>query len=51
VYFAALKEPDAGADLKSVEERLRMTRSLKLSAVVSLIAYVGGAVAVLWKRA
>ena len=28
----------------------RMTRSLKLSAVVSLAAYVGGAAALLWRR-
>jgi len=27
-----------------------MTRSLKLSAVVSLVAYVGGAVVLLWRR-
>jgi hypothetical protein len=28
-----------------------MTRSLKLSALVSLVAYAGGAVAFLWRRA
>jgi len=27
-----------------------MTRSLKLSAVISLVAYVGGAAALLWRR-
>jgi hypothetical protein len=31
-------------------EECRMTRSLKLSALVSLVAYVGGAAALLWKR-
>jgi hypothetical protein len=33
-----------------VEERLRVTRTLKLSALVSLVAYVGGAAALLWRR-
>jgi hypothetical protein len=31
-------------------EECRMTRTLKLSAVVSLVAYVGGAAALLWRR-
>ncbi len=31
-------------------ERFRMSRSLKLTAVVSLVAYVGGAAALLWRR-
>jgi hypothetical protein len=29
---------------------LRMTRSLKLAALASLAAYVGGAAALLWRR-
>jgi hypothetical protein len=32
-------------------ERLpRMTRSLKLSAIVTLVAYVSGTAALLWRR-
>jgi hypothetical protein len=31
-------------------EEFRMTRSLKLSAIVSLVAYLGGAAALLWRR-
>jgi hypothetical protein len=31
-------------------EEFRMTRSLKLSAMVSLVAYLGGAAALLWRR-
>jgi hypothetical protein len=31
-------------------EEFRMTRSLKLSAMVSLFAYLGGAAALLWRR-
>jgi hypothetical protein len=33
-----------------IEERFRMTRSLKLSAFVSFAAYIGGALALLWRR-
>jgi hypothetical protein len=44
-----LKEQRAGADLGNVERRSGMTRSLKLSALVSLIAYASGAAAYLWR--
>jgi len=47
-----LKERRAGADLDEVERKVEMTRSrsLKLSALVSLLAYAGGAAALLWRR-
>jgi hypothetical protein len=32
------------------ERLLPMTRSLKLSAIVSLVAYVSGTAALLWRR-
>ncbi len=34
----------------TANEMFRMTRSLKLSAMVSLVAYAGGAAALLWRR-
>jgi len=47
-----LKERRAGADLDEVERKVEMTRSrsLKLSALISLLAYAGGAAAFLWRR-
>jgi hypothetical protein len=45
-----LKECPAGADHDAVEEGGEMSRALKLTALVSLIAYAGGAAAVLWRR-
>jgi hypothetical protein len=46
-----LKWCTEGADALAVERKVPpMTRSLKLSAIVTLVAYVSGATALLWRR-
>jgi hypothetical protein len=46
-----LKWRPEGADPIAAERKVPpMTRSLKLSAVVTLVAYVSGATALLWRR-